>query len=112
MPFTISSPDSVSVPVETTADADTVHITSIFINMNPNDASQTSVEVHWCVGAVVNGTFCTAPNQRFEETLSGADLLAKMVEATNDGETHYESVKRSTYELLQSRGLLPAGTVT
>jgi len=112
MPYIPSTPAIVAKGVVTTENValDTVHITSLKIDVDPNKPEKTSVVCTVTSGLMDTGVFVDLKAETF--VLQGNDVLIKMMGATQDGETIYDSVKRGLYELLIARALIPAGTVT
>lgn len=88
---------------------DTFHITNIQIAVNPNDPSLTSVKIVWAKGYMDGDDFVGV--ETHTEKLSGEDVIAKITEATSGGSV-YNEVKYKAWELLQARGIVPAGTIS
>ena len=109
MPFAPDSPDSIPIAPPTQQVLDKLHITMICINIDPSDASVTSADVDWWEGYDEGATFVKVRKHSLK--CEGAAFLTKMAEATNNGESFYDAVKRGFWEYLQSQGKVPAGTI-
>ena len=66
--------------------------------IDPNSAENVKAEVHWSEGYVQDNVYY--PLKHRKAIISGANLIAKIAEATT-GESVYDEVKQRAWELLQ-----------
>jgi hypothetical protein len=110
MPFAPDIPPTKDVVgPEVEKNLDTYHIVSMNIQVDPNDAAKTSVKIVWAKGYMDSGNFVQAESH--SEHLAGQDVIDKIGEATSGGSI-YNEVKYAAWELLQARGIVPAGTIS
>jgi hypothetical protein len=109
MSYTPDSPNSENVPGPPVAQGlNKLHILRMDIQLVPDDAASTKVEVTWAEGYMDGDTY--KPVKRHVDLLAGEDVATKLAELTTGGSI-YGEVKAALWDLMQARGLVGAGTV-
>jgi len=99
----------VSFKVSQEKTLDVYHIEEMIVRLDPNDAANHKVILTWSSG-FVDGEGQYVRVNEYHEVIMGPDLGEKFVEVVND-RTVYDTVKIACWELLQARGLVPAGSI-
>lgn len=110
MSYQPTTPTTKDVPSAIiTKNLDTYHIHRLYIDLDPNNPAGTTITVRWSCGYMEDTTYIASALS--EVVLSGAGLLTKIAELSDDTKSHYDNVRHATWELMQAEGHVPAGTV-
>lgn len=110
MPLEPTNPQTASVTTVTSKSITHFQVTHLHIRIDPNDASDTKVEVHWSEGYMSGESFVAVRNK--SEVLSGPDVISKINETTDGVSSVYDEVKTRVWEMLQAEGFVPEGSIT
>jgi len=110
MPLEPTTPETREVQTVEEKTATHLHVVELKIRINPNDASATTVDVLWAEGYMDEGTFVEVGKKRAK--LSGEDVITKIGETTDGTTSVYNNVKQRVWAMLQTEGLVPAGSVS
>jgi hypothetical protein len=110
MPLEPTSPEDRDVKVTQTKTITHYHVVNLNININPNDVNALFITVRWEEGYMDGQEFISVAAK--DALFDGQDTIDKVMEITDGTTSVYDNVKQRVWEMLQTAGLVPAGTVT